>query len=114
MAWSVRWWGVQLAAAESALCGVALLALEPALVDTASLAGAGVAAAGAALESVGAGLGAPDPLKSVAYQPAPLSWNPAAVTCFLNAGCAHEGQSTKGASESFCSTSLAKPQESHL
>jgi hypothetical protein len=73
MAWSVRWWGAQLAAGISAFGGVALPALELALVNAASVAEAGVVAAGDALESVGAALGAPEPLKSVAYQPAPLS-----------------------------------------
>jgi len=29
------------------------------------------------------------PRKSVTYQPEPLSWKPAAVTCFLNAGAPH-------------------------
>jgi len=56
----------------------------------------------------------PLPLKSVAYQPDPLSWNPAAVSCFLNEGLLQEGQTSSGASDIFCSTSLANPQESHL
>jgi hypothetical protein len=56
----------------------------------------------------------PLPLKSVAYQPDPLSWNPAAVTCFLNSGLLQEGHTSSGASDIFCNTSLANPQESHL
>jgi len=52
--------------------------------------------------------------KSVTYQPEPLSWKPAAVSCFLNAGALQWGQSCSGASEIFCSTSLANPQDSHL
>jgi hypothetical protein len=56
----------------------------------------------------------PLPLKSVAYHPDPLSWNPAAVTCFLNSGLLQEGQTSSGASDIFCNTSLANPQESHL
>jgi len=86
------------------------------------LAGAGAAAAGAAadedsLGSEGATLveGAlPLPLKSVAYQPEPFNWNPAAVSCFLNEGWAQEGQTSRGASDIFCNTSLANPQASHL
>jgi hypothetical protein len=67
-------------------------------------AGAGAAAGASDFESVfasvlGAALsgaagatpvaGALPPLKSVTYQPEPLSWKPAAVTCFLNAGALH-------------------------
>jgi len=51
------------------------------------------------------------PRKSVAYQPEPLSWNPAAVTCLLKAAAPQAGQAVRGASESFCSTSCAWPQE---
>ncbi len=57
----------------------------------------------------------PPPLplrKSVTYQPVPLSWKPAAVSCFLNSALPHSGQSVSGASEIFCRTSLAKPQAS--
>jgi hypothetical protein len=79
------------------------------------------AAAGAALleaaPSAGAVAGAdapPLPLKSVAYQPEPFNWKPAAVTCFLKVGWWQVGQSCKGASEIFCKTSLANPQDSHL
>jgi len=50
--------------------------------------------------------------KSVTYQPVPLSWNPAAVSCFLKVLLAQDGQSVKGASDTFCNTSLAKPQDS--
>jgi hypothetical protein len=56
----------------------------------------------------------PLPLKSVAYQPDPFNWNPAAVTCFLKAGLEQEGQTSSGASDIFCNTSLANPQASHL
>ena len=54
------------------------------------------------------------PLKSVAYQPEPLSWKPAAVSCLLNVACPHDGQSLKTGSEIFCNTSLANPQALHL
>jgi len=56
----------------------------------------------------------PPPLKSVTYQPEPLSWKPAAVSCFLNVACAQDGQTSNGASDIFCNTSLANPQDSHL
>jgi len=54
------------------------------------------------------------PRKSVTYQPEPLSWKPAAVTCFSNAACPQAGQSLNCGSEIFCKTSLANPQELHL
>lgn len=54
------------------------------------------------------------PRKSVTYQPVPLSWKPAAVTCFSNADWPQLGQSLRGASDIFCKTSLANPQELHL
>ena len=45
--------------------------------------------------------------------PIPLAWTEAAVTCFLNASFPQEGQVFSGVSDSFCKTSLAKPQSSH-
>jgi hypothetical protein len=54
------------------------------------------------------------PRKSVTYQPEPLSWKPAAVTCLAKAGLPQAGQSVKGGSEIFCKKSLAWPQDSHL
>jgi len=54
------------------------------------------------------------PRKSVTYQPEPLSWNPAAVTCLAKAGLPQAGQSVKGGSDIFCKKSLAWPQDSHL
>jgi hypothetical protein len=111
---------------DGAAGGVALATLAP-LAGAAAFASALVVAAGAAFESpeavagdsppadVAAGAGAlPEPLKSVAYQPEPLSWNPAAVNCFLKVGFPQLGQSCKGASEIFCNTSLENPQDSHL
>ncbi len=50
--------------------------------------------------------------KSVTYQPVPFNWNPAAVSCFLNALFPQDGQSVSGASDIFCNTSLLKPQSS--
>ncbi len=66
-------------------------------------------AAAAAVLAVAAGADVPPepPLKSVAYQPEPLSWKPAAVSCLENVGLPHSGQSVSGASAIFCSTSLA-------
>src|SRR5712675_971060 len=43
----------------------------------------------------------PELLKSVAYQPLPLSWNPAALRSFLYEALLHAGQTGTGASESF-------------
>lgn len=62
-----------------------------------------------AATGVSAGL-PPPPRKSVAYQPEPFSWKPAAVTCFENDSAPQAGQVDSGASESFCSTSFACPQ----
>lgn len=45
------------------------------------------------------------PRKSVTYQPEPLSANPAAVTCLLNAAAPQLGQTLSGASLIFCKTS---------
>jgi hypothetical protein len=64
--------------------------------------------------AVEAGLDVAPPLKSVAYQPDPLSWKPAAVSCLLNVALPQAGQSVSGASEIFCRTSLAWPQDPHL
>ena len=50
--------------------------------------------------------------KSVTYQPVPFSWKPAAVSCFLNVLFPQVGQSVSGASDTFCNTSLLKPQSS--
>jgi hypothetical protein len=61
-----------------------------------------------------AGAEVPPPLKSVAYHPEPFNWNPAAVSCFLNAGWEQDGHTSSGASDIFCNTSLANPQDSHL
>src|SRR5215831_21374426 len=58
-------------------------------------------------------VGLPELLKSVAYQPLPLSWNPTAEISLLNEGLWHCGQSDSGASESFCSTSSSWPQAPH-
>ncbi|MEN3291899.1 MAG: hypothetical protein V7642_1152 [Burkholderiales bacterium] len=73
-----------------------------------------VADAGAASLLLAAGLEAPPepPRKSVTYQPLPFSWKPAAVNCFLNEDWLQDGHSVRGASDIFCSTSLAKPQAS--
>jgi hypothetical protein len=75
---------------------------------------AGVSDADAPLAAVAVALAFPVPLlrKSVTYQPVPLSWNPAAVNCFLKVLLEQAGQSVNGASDIFCNTSLAKPQSS--
>jgi hypothetical protein len=49
-------------------------------------------------------------LKSVAYQPDPLSWKPAADTSFAMAAFPQLGQSVMGASLSFWRYSFSKPQ----
>src|SRR5437899_3263760 len=81
-------------------------------------ASAGLAAApsadGLAAELFSALAFLPPSRKSVTYQPEPLSWKPAAVTCLLNALAPQAGHSERGASDIFCSTSLAKPQALHL
>jgi hypothetical protein len=53
---------------------------------------------------------APPPLKSVAYQPLPFSWNPAAVTIFANVSWPHSVQRVCGASLSFWRNSCWWPQ----
>jgi hypothetical protein len=66
--------------------------------------------AAAAVEPVAAVVAAepPEPpLKSVAYQPEPLSWKPAAVTCFLKDSAPQAGQVLSTGSDIFCKTSLA-------
>jgi hypothetical protein len=103
----------QLAAGLAA--GVAGAAVSVLLVDDSVAA----LAAGAALSPVagavaGAEVDPEEPLKSVTYQPEPLSWKPAAVTCFWKLGFPQEGHSVSTGSEIFCSTSLANPQDSHL
>src|SRR5690348_18432972 len=52
------------------------------------------------------------PRKSVTYQPEPLSWNPAAVTCLRNESFSHCGHWVSGASLIFWSTSFSKPHDS--
>lgn len=54
-------------------------------------------------ELAGAAEVVPDdpPRKSVTYQPVPLSWKPAAVSCFLKAGFPQDRQVVKGASDTF-------------
>src|SRR5437764_1521113 len=51
----------------------------------------------------------PELLKSVAYQPLPLSWKPTAEMSLASAGLLHSGQVESGASESFCSISSSCP-----
>jgi len=75
-----------------------------------------VAMADAAAPVAGAGAAVPPepPLKSVTYQPEPLSWKPAAVSCLEKVGLPHSGQSVNGSSAILCKTSLAWPQDPHL
>jgi len=56
----------------------------------------------------------PPSRKSVTYQPLPLSWKPAAVTCLENASAWQDGQTVNSGSDIFRNTSLAKPQAAHL
>src|SRR6185436_14873420 len=48
-------------------------------------------------------------LKSVAYQPLPLSWKPAALNCFCSAGLPQAGHSVSGGSLTFCRASCSSP-----
>lgn len=51
--------------------------------------------------------------KSVTYQPLPLSWKPAAVTCLRKVSLLHSGHTDKGGSEILRNISCAKPHDSH-
>jgi hypothetical protein len=51
------------------------------------------------------------PRKSVTYQPEPFNWKPAAVNCLVNVAAPQAGQTDKGASDIFCSTSLLCPHD---
>lgn len=62
-----------------------------------------VLAAGSAAVASGTVAPAP-PRKSVTYQPVPLSWKPAAVTCFLKAALLQDGQTVSGSSNIFGKT----------
>ena len=92
-------------------------ALEPLSADevdaplSAAAAGAAAAAAAAVAPPV-APVAAPEPpRKSVTYQPEPLSWKPAAVTCLAKLSAPQAGQVVSTGSDIFCSTSFACPQE---
>src|SRR6267142_993432 len=50
------------------------------------------------------------PLKSVAYQPVPLSWKPAAESCLRYSGLPQAGHTESGASDTFCRCSSWCPQ----
>ncbi|MCY1237262.1 hypothetical protein D9M72_499500 [compost metagenome] len=108
-------WQAQALPQPPAAAGVAE-ADEAGLADDSAAAGALAAAAAAPPAApVAAGALAPalPPRKSVTYQPEPLSWKPAAVSCFLNEPATpHDGQSVSGASLIFCSTSRPWPQAS--
>jgi hypothetical protein len=52
----------------------------------------------------------PPPLKSVSYQPLPVSLKPAAETILLRVVPPQAGQSTGGESDIFCMTSCSWPQ----
>jgi hypothetical protein len=68
------------------------------------------------LLGLAAGAEAPEepPRKSVTYQPEPLSWKPAAVSCFLKLSWPQAGHTVSTGSEIFWSTSRPCPQDSHL
>jgi len=94
-----------------------LLSVEGAAAAGAEVAAVAPAAAvselpGVAFPEPAAGALAPPepPRKSVTYQPEPLSWKPAAVTCLLKVSAPQAGQVVKGASDIFCKASLAWPQ----
>lgn len=87
-----------------------------ALVEGAAATGAGASlgvavSVGVAAAGEGAVLLLLPPLKSVTYQPEPFNWKPAAVSCLVNVGAEQLGHDDKGASDIFCSTSLANPQD---
>jgi len=67
----------------------------------------------ASLPDLAAGF-APPPLKSVAYQPLPLSWNPAADSSLLNVSLPQDGQTVSFGSECFWRNSSWKPHSEHL
>lgn len=75
--------------------GVAVAALGASLPEAAFVAVCTGVAAGAALA-----LALP-PRKSVTYQPEPFNWNPAAVTCLVNVGAPHAGQTLSWGSDIF-------------
>jgi len=60
-----------------------------------------------------AGLGLPPPLKSVAYQPLPLSWKPAAVTIFEKVALPQRVHTVSGASLTFWRNSCWWPHSAH-
>ncbi len=62
-----------------------------------------------ALSALASGL-AGEPLKSLAYQPLPLSWKPAAVSNLFNDSLPHSGQVVSGASLIFRRNSFWNPQ----
>lgn len=82
--------------------------------DAAGAESAGLAPSPEAGAVAGSDFLPPPSRKSVTYQPEPLSWKPAAVTCFSNALAPHAGHTFRGASDIFCKASLAKPQALHL
>ncbi|MCY1377634.1 hypothetical protein D9M69_652170 [compost metagenome] len=109
--------GDELAAGAAAdAAGAAGLAVAGLAVD--SLAGLAAVSAALAPFSAPATAGAVVPLlpprKSVTYQPEPLSWKPAAVSCFWKLAWPQAGQMLNGSSDIFCNTSLAWPQDAHL
>ena len=77
---------------------------------SAGLPSAGLPSVASAVSPRLAGL---SPRKSVTYQPEPLSWKPAAVTCLRKVGSPQAGQTVRTGSDTFCSTSFAWPQCSH-
>jgi hypothetical protein len=87
-----------LEAAASVLAGLSPVADDSLPAPTAGLAPPELLSAGA--------VEAP-PRKSVTYQPEPLSWKPAAVTCFLKLSAPQAGHTVSKGSEIFCSTSFA-------
>jgi hypothetical protein len=101
--------GIQWQAQEPPQGVLAALGVEADSLD----AGAAAGSVAAAVVAVAAVPPLP-PRKSVAYQPDPLSWKPAAVSCLLKASAPQAGHVVSTASEIFCKTSLAWPQDAHL
>src|SRR5688572_6674571 len=75
---------------------------------SAGLSAAGLLSCFSALSVFAAGF-EPLPLKSVAYQPVPFSWNPAAVTILASADLPHSGHLVSGLSLTRCRNSFWNP-----
>src|SRR5438105_2269250 len=85
---------------------------SPSLPASDLLASTGLDSASLPASAFAAGF-APEFLKSVAYQPLPLRWNPASEMSLERLFLPQTGQSDSGASVNFCSASSLCPQAAH-